>query len=206
MIDNNIVKKIVSTANIDKETGVIEIGPGIGAMTEILAMNAGKVLCYEIDEDMVKIYAEASRIVFKSEKTITISRLLEGQFPQYNKLIPQESPKEAVVNVSQMISAIDRVSVMVNEKTSIAKFQFSENNLNLTADTPDSGKSEENIDIDYTNEDLTIAFNYKYMLEALKNIDSEEVKIGLNTSLSATVLRPNSEDDFVCLVMPVQIR
>ena len=58
LIDNNIVKKIVSTANIDKETGVIEIGPGIGAMTEILAMNAGKVLCYEIDEDMVKILSE----------------------------------------------------------------------------------------------------------------------------------------------------
>ena len=58
LIDNNIVKKIVSTANIDKDTGVIEIGPGIGAMTEILAMNAGKVLCYEIDEDMVKILSE----------------------------------------------------------------------------------------------------------------------------------------------------
>ena len=58
LIDNNIVKKIVTTANIDKETGVIEIGPGIGAMTEILAMNAGKVLCYEIDEDMVKILSE----------------------------------------------------------------------------------------------------------------------------------------------------
>ena len=58
LIDNNIVKKIVSTANIGKETGVIEIGPGIGAMTEILAMNAGKVLCYEIDEDMVKILSE----------------------------------------------------------------------------------------------------------------------------------------------------
>lgn len=58
LIDSNIVKKIVSTANIDKETGVIEIGPGIGGMTEILAMNAGKVLCYEIDEDMVKILSE----------------------------------------------------------------------------------------------------------------------------------------------------
>ena len=156
--------------------------------------------------DNINIYAETNRIVFKSERTTTISRLLEGQFPQYNKLIPNESPKEAIVNVSQMISALDRVSVMVNEKTSIAKFEFNENNLTLSADTPDSGKSEENIDIDYTSEPLTIAFNYKYMLEALKNIDSDEVKIGLNTSLSATVLRPNSDEDFVCLVMPVQIR
>ena len=163
-------------------------------------------ICSFIDEENVKIYMETNRIILKTLKTTTISRLLEGQFPQYNRLIPTDCPKTAVVNVNQMISALDRVSVMVNDKTSIAKFEFTNNNLRLTADTPDSGKSEENIDIDYTSENLTIAFNYKYILEALKNIDSNEVKIGLNTNLSATVLKPNSDDDFVCLVMPVQIR
>ena len=137
---------------------------------------------------------------------MTISRLLEGQYPKYNQLIPTESPKEAVVNVSQFISALDRVSIMVNEKTNIVKINFEDNELTLFADTPDSGKSEEKIDITYTSEPLLIAFNYKYMLEALKNIDADEVKIGLNTGLSATVLKPNSDEDFVCLIMPVQIR
>ena len=61
-------------------------------------------------------------------------------------------------------------------------------------------------DIDYAGEELTIAFNYKFVLEALKNIDSDEVKIGLNTPLSATMFKPNSEEDYVCLIMPVQIR
>ena len=150
-----------------------------------------------IDEESVKIY---------TEKTITISRLLEGQFPQYNKLIPNESPKEALVNVAQMTSALERVSIMVNEKTSIVKLDFSYNTLKLTADTPDSGKSEESIDINYQGEDLSIAFNYKYVLEALKNIDSNIVKIGLNTPLSATMFKPTSEEDYVCLIMPVQIR
>ena len=159
-----------------------------------------------IDEDSVKIYTEKSRLIIKSEKTTTISRLLEGQFPKYNQLIPAESPKEALVNVSQMTSALERVSIMVNEKTSSVKLEFSHNNLKLSADTPDSGKSEENIDIDYAGEELTIAFNYKFVLEALKNIDSDEVKIGLNTPLSATMFKPNSEEDYVCLIMPVQIR
>lgn len=159
-----------------------------------------------IDDESVKIYTEGSKIIIKSENTITISRLLEGQYPKYNQLIPQESPKTAIAKVSQFISALERVSIMVNEKTSIVKLEFSNNNLKLTADTPDSGKSEENIDIDYTNEELTIAFNYKYVLEALKNIDSDNVKIGLNTPLSATMFRPESEEDFVCLIMPVQIR
>lgn len=163
-------------------------------------------ICAFVDEETVKIYTETNRIILKTLKTTTISRLLEGQFPQYNRLIPTECPKVAIANVNQMISALDRVSVMIDDKKCFAKFEFTNNNLRLSADTPDSGKSEENIDIDYTSEDLTIAFNHKYILEALKNIDSDEVKIGLNTTLSATVLKPNSDEDFVCLVMPVQIR
>ena len=159
-----------------------------------------------IEEETIKLYTEKTRLIIKSETTTTVSRLLEGQFPKYNQLIPAESPKTALVNVAKFIAALDRVSIMVNDKTSIVKLEFSQNNLKLTADTPDSGKSEENFDIDYSQEDLTIAFNYKYVLEALKNIEADEVKIGLNTSLSATVLKPNSEEDFVCLIMPVQIR
>ena len=159
-----------------------------------------------IEEDSVKLYTERTKLIIKSDRTMTVSRLLEGQFPKYNLLIPAESPKEALVNVSQFISALERVSIMVDDKTSIVKLNFADNELTLNADTPDSGKSEEKIDIQYTSEPLLIAFNYKYMLEALKNIDGEEVKIGLNTALSATVLRPNEEEDFVCLIMPVQIR
>ena len=159
-----------------------------------------------IDDETIKIYTERTKIILKTEKTTTISRLLEGQYPKYNQLIPSTSPKEAVINVSQLISAIERVSIMVNEKTGIIKLNFEDNELTLSADTPDSGKSEEKLDVTYTSEPLLIAFNYKYVLEALRNIDTDEVKIGLNTGLSATVLKPNSDDDFVCLIMPVQIR
>ena len=159
-----------------------------------------------IDEDSIKIYTERTKIIFKSSKTTLISRLLEGQFPKYNQLIPNESPKIAIINVQDLVSALERVAIMVNEKTSIVKMEFSENNLKLMADTPDSGKSEEQLVVNYSGEDLTIAFNYKYVLEALKNMESDEVKIGLNTGLSATVFRPNKDEDFVCLIMPVQIR
>lgn len=159
-----------------------------------------------IDEDSIKICKDKSTIIFKSEKITTISRLLEGQFPRYNQLIPSESPKQAIVNVSQLISALERVSVMVNDKTSIVKMLFSENELTLSADTPDAGKSEDTIDIEYTDDDLLIAFNYRFVLDALRIIESDNVIIGLNAPLSATVLKPQSENDFICLIMPVQIR
>ena len=166
-----------------------------------------------IEEDSIKICKDKSTIIFKSEKITTISRLLEGQFPRYNQLIPSESPKQAVVNVSQLISALERVSVMVNDKTSIVKMLFANNELTLSADTPDAGKSEDKIDIEYDAEELLIAFNYRFVLDALRVINGEKtddksknVIIGLNAPLSATVLKPQSEDDFICLIMPVQIR
>ena len=159
-----------------------------------------------IDDETIKICKDKSTIIFKTEKTLTISRLLDGQFPKYNQLIPSESPKQAIVNVSQLIAALERVSVMVNDKTSIVKMLFADNELTLSADTPDSGKSEDKIDIQYTAEELLIAFNYKFVLDALRIIESDEVIIGLNASLSATVLKPNSDEDFICLIMPVQIR
>lgn len=160
-----------------------------------------------IEEDSVKIYTDKTKLIIKSENTMIISRVMEGQYPKYNQLIPQESPKEAIVNISQLVSSLERVAIMVNEKTSIVKFEFSENKLVLSADTPDSGASHDEISIEFKEtEELKIAFNYKYVLESLKNMETTEVKIGLNSSLSATVLKPNNEEDYICLIMPVQIR
>lgn len=89
-----------------------------------------------IEDENVKIYTERTKLIIKSERTTTISRLLEGQFPKYNQLIPAESPKEALVSVPELIGALERVSIMVNDKTSIVKLYFSQGKLKLTADTP----------------------------------------------------------------------
>lgn len=160
-----------------------------------------------IEEDNIKIFTDKTKLILKSENTLLISRLMEGQYPKYNQLIPQDSSNTAIVNISQLISSLERVAIMVNEKTSIVRFEFKDNKLVLKADTPDSGASEDEFDIEYSpEEELKIAFNYRYVLESLKNMETTEVKIGLNTPLSATVLKPNNEEDYVCLIMPVQIR
>lgn len=159
-----------------------------------------------IEEDTVKISFEKSKLYLKTEKITLISRLMEGNYPKYNQLIPTESPKEAIVSVPQLISSLERVAIMVNEKTSNVKFMFTEDNLTLSADTPDSGASEDSFEIDYKGEDLLIAFNYKYVLDSLRNLETSEVKIGLNSALSATVLRPNNEEDYICLIMPLHIQ
>lgn len=159
-----------------------------------------------VNDESIKIYTDKTKLILKTEKTMMISRIMEGQYPKYNQLIPNENPKNAIVNKNKLVSALERVSIMVNEKTSIVKFEFTEDKLTLKADTPDAGASEESFEIDYKNEDITIAFNYKYVIEGLKNMEQDEVKIEMNTNLSPTVFRPNSEEDYISLIMPVQIR
>ena len=154
----------------------------------------------------IKICKEMKKIVITIDKTKIVTRLMQGQFPKYNQLIPQTFPKEATVNKSDLISALERVAVMVNEKNSIVKFEFADNTLKLSGDSPDAGNSQDEIDIKYMAEPLAIAFNYKFILEFLKIAESEEISIKLNSSLSATVFAPVSDEDYLYLVMPVQLR
>lgn len=160
-----------------------------------------------VNDTVLEIYADASRIIVKTNSVILSSRLLEGEYPPYKQLIPTSCAKEAVVAREDLINALERVSVMVNERTNIIKFTFAKESLTLKADTPETGASEDVISIEFSDsEELVIAFNYKYVLDSLKIMESKNVKIGLGGSLSATIFKPDSEDDYLCLIMPIQIR
>ena len=158
------------------------------------------------DSESIKICKEMKKIVIMLDKTKIVTRLMQGQFPKYNQLIPQSFPKTATVDKGDLISALERVAVMVNEKSSIVKFEFVDNTLKLSGDSPDAGNSQDEIDIKYMGEPLAIAFNYKFILEFLKIVESEEIKVELNSALSATVFAPVSDEDYIYLVMPVQLR
>ena len=159
-----------------------------------------------VKDDKLNLYIEKTRIIFKTASMIMSSRLLEGEYPPYKQLIPQSCEKNALIVREDMISALERVAVMVNERTNIVKFIFGENTLFLKADTPDAGLGEDSIPAQYTDEELTIAFNYRYVLDSLKTMESPNVKIGLGGSLSATLFRPDSGDNYLSLIMPIQLR
>ena len=159
-----------------------------------------------VKDEKLSLYIEKSKIIFKTASMLMSSRLLEGEYPPYKQLIPKSCEKNALLNREDMISALERVAVMVNERTNIVKFIFAENTLFLKADTPDAGLGEDSIPAQYTDEELTIAFNYKYVLDSLKIMESPNVKIGLGGSLSATLFKPDSGDDYLSLIMPIQLR
>lgn len=170
------------------------------------ALNEFSRICSFVTDEKVCLIVDKSKLTLKTINFALSTRLLEGEYPPYEQLIPKTTEKNSIISREELISALDRVSTMVYERTSIVKFMFSDNKLLLKAETPNSGTSEDIIDCEYTGDDLAIAFNYKYVLDSIRTMDAKNVKIGLNGSLSATVFKPDSEMDYICLIMPIQIK
>lgn len=158
------------------------------------------------NNEVIEVFVENTKIVFKLADVYLYSRLLEGQYPPYKQLIPKSCAKTMIVEKEKIINSLELVSTMVSEKMNIVKFYMNDNKLCLKADTPSAGMSEDIIDVEYLSEEMTIAFNYKYVLDCLKVMDCDKVEVGLNGSLSASLFKPVNTEGYLCLVMPIQIK
>ena len=128
--------------------------------------------------------------------------MYNGEFPQYQQLIPKEFKKTTIINRNELIKALDKVSIMANDRTNITKFIFTNNNLQLVTECPD-GNAKDDLEINYeSDEEFTIAFNYLYVLAGLKAMETEEITFNMNSNLSAVLI----SGDYNYLVMPIIIK
>lgn len=155
---------------------------------------------------VLRIAIHDGQIAFRTSSFYMLSRLLDGQYPQYEQLIPKEYKVLAYANRTALINSLERAAVMANERTNIVKMTFDKGTLSLMANTPDVGDSKDNMDIQYEGDELNIAFNYKFILDALKVIESDDVRMELNGVLSPTLFKSRDGNGFLCLVMPVQVK
>ena len=95
---------------------------------------------------------------------------------------------------------------MVSERTNVVKFNFTNGQLEISADTSEAGRSKDYVDIQYSEEDMLTAFNYKYVLDGLKNMDTSEIVIEISDVLAATIFKPLEDtNNYICLIMPVKV-
>lgn len=159
-----------------------------------------------VESEVIELYLDKTQVIFKIGNVYILSRLIEGQYPPYKQLIPAKCEKKLVAKREDVINAIERVAIMVSEKMNIVKLKIKEDKLYLSADTPSEGMSEDILDVKYEGDEMTIAFNYRYIVDCLKVMDSENIEVGLNGSLSASVFKPEGETGYLCLIMPIQIK
>ena len=154
----------------------------------------------------LRVAIKDGQIAFRTSHFYLLSRLLDGQYPQYEQLIPKDFKIIAYANRQALIHSLERAAVMANERTNLVKMTFDKGNLSLMAQTPDVGDSKDNVDIQYEGEEMNIAFNYKFVLDALKVIESDDVRMELNGGVSPTLFKAKEENGYLCLVMPVQVK
>lgn len=155
----------------------------------------------------IRLAIQDGQIAFEIPNAYLVSRLLDGQYPQYQQLIPNENKITAYANKFDLIASLERTAVMANERTNVVKLTFDNGVLSLAANTPDLGDSKDTIPVRYDcPEPLNIAFNYKYLLDALKVIESDDVRMETNGALAPTLFKSNDSNHYLCLVMPVQVK
>ena len=144
-------------------------------------------------------------IFFEVGDATLSSRLLEGKFPDFNKVVPSETGLEFELDRSVLLDAISQVKVMTEQPSFQVKMSVEAGNLILEANTPAVGTADIQIPIGLQSDPLTIAFNANYLIEILRNLDCHTVKVGLNDANKPILIRDIDDPDFLALVMPMRL-
>ena len=158
-------------------------------------------------EDAVSVDFNAKNVIFKFSKHTLICRLIEGNYPNYNAVIPENNPNKITVDRAEFINATRRVAVCSNQATNLIKIETGDNSLNITAQDIDfSASANETLPCAYEGSPISIGFNSAFLLEIFNNLESSEILVELADKTRPGVFKPiNQEEneDMLVLLMPI---
>lgn len=187
----------IRSENVDSESNTSFVVPG-KTQLEVLKLITD-------DEENVEIIVGQRHITFKINSYKVISRLIEGTFLDYKSTIPTGEKTELVINTRMMIDSVERMSLLNSERIqSPVRCKFNENEIRMSCASA-VGRANDVINVPVIGESVEIGFNNRYMLEALKNTDTDEVKMVLNGAVSPIVIKPVKGDSFLSIVVPVRL-
>lgn len=154
----------------------------------------------------VQISLLNNQIMIVIDNVTIVSRLIEGKFPDYRKVIPPQFAIKSTVNIKEMAGAVERVALFATEgEYSIIKMCVDNNELTITSSSPEVGTGREVIGCVSEGAQLNVAFNSRYILDILKNLESEEATFSMNTALSPVCVKSTEEEDYTYIVTPVRV-
>jgi DNA polymerase III subunit beta len=195
------IQKKMEGKNEEKSSMIIPT-KALNEVSKILSeVGKGK----ENDDLTVEITSTENQVKFVVSGVEIISRLIEGQFPNYEQVIPKETGRKIEISTGDFAAATRRVSILASEKSNSIKYKFSKGKTTISANTPDMGEAKEEIDLKYDGEEIAIAFNAKYVLDVLKNSGTAEMVVELTQALNPGLFRPKGDEDYLCVIMPMRV-
>jgi DNA polymerase-3 subunit beta len=153
------------------------------------------------DEPLTISLAE-NQVAFDMGTTYLVSKLIEGNYPNYKQVVPSEAKERIVMEREIFLSSVRRVALLSSDKSNSVKLIFTKNNLEIAANTPEVGEAKESLPITYKGKDFTIAFNPEYLQDPLKNITADEIYLDFIDELSPGVIKYNQP--FLYVIMPMR--
>ncbi|MDC0546302.1 DNA polymerase III subunit beta, partial [Gammaproteobacteria bacterium] len=156
-------------------------------------------------EDPVELMIGPSYVDVKTQNLSFSSKLIDGKYPDYDKVFPTGEPLPLEISKELLQSALSRASVLSNEKYRGVRFQLSEGELKLTANNPEQESAEEILKVDYKGMDLEVGFNIGYLLDVLNSIESEIVHFEFYGEDSSCIIKESNSEDDVYVIMPMRL-
>lgn len=169
------------------------------------ALSELKKLVDEDDADEVSIGFEGNNGLVQKGDVTLMMRLIEGEFPNYRQVIPNEITQTLTLPTEPLVRALRRVALLSAERSRAVRFELTEGQLSLSSSNPDLGDAREEIDVDYEGETISIAFNARYLMDALSVSGAKEVKLSLKDALSPAQIVPTDDADALAVVMPMRV-
>lgn len=204
-IENGIFKIVavdgyrmaIRSENVDSESNTSFVVPGKTQQEVLKLLNE--------DEENVEIIIGMRHITFRIKNYRVISRLIEGTFLDYKTTIPKEEKTEVVINTRKIINSVERMSLLNNDRIqSPVRCKFSDDEIKLSCASA-VGRANDVISVPVIGESVEIGFNNRYLLDALKNSDTDEIKLVLNGALAPMIVKPVKGDCFLSIVVPMRL-
>jgi DNA polymerase-3 subunit beta len=155
------------------------------------------------DDGEIKVSVGENQVAFEANGTFLVSKLVEGNYPNYHQVIPAETKERVTLERELFYNAVHRVSLLASEKSNSVKLVFTKNNLEIAANTPEVGEARETQAIQYKGREFSIAFNPEFLMAPLKNLSEDEVYLDLIDEMSPGLIK--IQGSFLYVLMPMRI-
>lgn len=161
---------------------------------------------YSNDDDVLNMHVFNNKVIFKFNNIILLTKLINGNFPDTSKLIPENFETKIVANINEYYNAIDRASLLTSEEEkNIINLEVNGENMKISSNIPEIGNVEEHLLIkNETNNNIKISFSSKYMIDAIKSLESDEIEILFNGEIKPIILKNPESDDLIQLIVPIR--
>ena len=158
------------------------------------------------DNEKLELHIFSNKVIFKCNNLVIMSRLINGNYPETDKLIPNEYSLTIKVKLDDFYDAIDRASLLTNEEEkNIINLFIDSNKAKITSNIPEIGNVEENIKImNNENKNLNISFSSKYMMDAIKVFNSEEIELCFNGEIKPIIIKNVDNNNLIQLILPIR--